>query len=83
MLNRMWNGRKNTNEGLWIEKDTRHNLPYLFKQGRCEYFNMSAPLITFKTDENMHRKTRTVYESRVKELPYWGSAKRLIRKYCE
>jgi len=81
MLDKMFNGRRYNKEDFWMAKDVRQNLPYLYKQGKCEYFNMSAPLITFKTDENMHRRTRTVYSKRVAELPYWGSAKRLIRKY--
>lgn len=81
MLSKMFNGRRYNKEDHWITKDIRQNLPYLFKQGKCEYFNMSVPLITFKTDENMHRRTRTVHESRVNELPYWGSAERLIRRY--
>jgi hypothetical protein len=83
MLNKMWDGRRYNKEDHWIAKDIRQNLPYLFKQGKCEYFNMSAPLVTFKTDENMHRRTRTVFEGRISELPYWGTAQHLIRKYCK
>jgi hypothetical protein len=82
MLSKMFDKRTYNKEAFWVEKDTRHNLPYLFRQGKCEYFNMKAPLVTFKTDENMHRKTRTVYGERTMELPYWGSASQLIRKYC-
>lgn len=82
MLSKMFDKRTHNKEDFWAAKDIRHNLPYLFRQGKCEYFNMSAPLITFKTDENMHRKTRTIYSKRITELPYWGSAHRLIRKYC-
>ncbi len=82
MLDKMFAGRRYNKEDYWIQKDIRQNLPYLFRQGKCEYFNMSVPLVTFKTDENMHRKTRTVFSGRTTSLPYWGTADRLIRRYC-
>jgi len=71
------------NTGDFWSPDIKHNLPYLFKQGKCEYFTMKSPLVTFKTDNNMHRKTRTSYRLRTEELEPWGSALRLVRKYCK
>lgn len=82
VLESMYDKRTQNKDDYWAASDIRHNLPYLFKQGRCEYFTMTAPLVTFKTDNAMHRKTRTSYRLRTTELPPWGSAVDLIRKYC-
>jgi hypothetical protein len=82
ILESMFNKRIYDKEDFWAKADKRHNLPYLFKQGKCEHVTLPSPLITFKTDENMHRKTRTSMRLRTDVLPPWGSALGLIRKYC-
>lgn len=50
---------------------------------RKDGFEMGAPAVTFKTDQNMHRRTPHDVNSKTREIPYWGKAKDLIRKYCD
>ncbi len=54
---------------------------YLLAHGAHEKFRMSIPVVTFKTDRNMHRKTPIVRSRRVETLPYWGRSRDLVRKY--
>lgn len=44
-------------------------------------FTMSIPVITFKTENNMHRKTPFSRSSGTRTLPYWGDSIELLRKY--
>lgn len=54
---------------------------YLLSHGTHEKFHLSVPLVTFKTDRNMHRKTPIVRSRRIGTLPYWGKSRDLVRKY--
>jgi hypothetical protein len=65
----------------WAREEVRDNLKTLWKHGTREYFYPKDPVITFKTDANMHRKTPFRRGRCVSELPGAGSAERLIRKY--
>jgi hypothetical protein len=49
---------------------------------RKDIFTLPAAVVTFKTDENLHRKTPHDVNSKVRELPHWGSAVEMLRKYC-
>jgi len=48
-------------------------LPYMFKLGPAIPFVVPAPVITFKTDAQLHRRTPHELESRTSDLPYWGN----------
>lgn len=58
------------------------HLPDLLTGYNIEHFDMDIPAVTFKTDENMHRKSTHLKANALRELPYWGSSLNLIRKYC-
>jgi hypothetical protein len=57
-------------DGLWL----------LDKQRR-EFFQMETPVVTFKTDRNMHKKTPHRVEDRLKDLPGHGDVHGLIGRY--
>ena len=44
-------------------------------------FKLNVPVITFKTDQNMHRKTPFSRSSGTRTLPYWGSSSELVQRY--
>lgn len=46
-----------------------------------EYFTLSQPIVTIKTDENIHRKTPHDVESRTRSIPYWGDSGKLLSAY--
>jgi len=75
-LEQVFNGKE-----MWVQADTKNNLRHLYDLGRSEYFSMSTPLVSFKTDNNMHRKTPHSRKSKVNELPSIGTVSSLIRKY--
>jgi hypothetical protein len=50
------------------------------KQG---YFHTEVPLVTFKTRNGMHWKSKYVRRGSRKELPQWGSVTDLVKKFCE
>ena len=53
----------------------------IFKRCPIQYYTMSIPSVTFKTDNNMHRRTVVKYDERWTELPHWGTVTYLLRKY--
>jgi hypothetical protein len=55
----------------------------LYGLGTRVDFNLSVPIITFKTSNAMHLKTPCSIHHPIAELPYWGSASQLARKYSE
>jgi len=57
--------------------------PYLLTKIRKSEFNVSIPVITFKTDENMHRGTPHQSSSKCRELPFIGSANALRKRYTK
>lgn len=66
---------------MWVTKETRGHFPkYLHGHEKSSYFYPSFPIVTFKTDSNMHRKTPHKGNG-VNELPGWGSSNDLIRRY--
>ncbi|WP_370574773.1 hypothetical protein [Methanomethylovorans sp.] len=68
--------------GKWHDPTQPDLSSIMYKLGKREDFEMSIPIITFKTDNNMHRKTPYSRSSGTKELPYWGMAGDLVRRYC-
>jgi len=78
-MNEMFNGRDK-----WIKQDIarrRGSLKYLYTHGKSMEFQLPIPVITFKTPNNMHRRTPHSDKQGVRELPYWGKAIDLIRRY--
>lgn len=55
---------------------------YLTKELKHEQFNTKDSVVSFKTDENMHRKTAYRSATKTRKIPHWGSSADLIRKYC-
>lgn len=55
--------------------------PYLLNVINHERFLIDKPTVTFKTDQNMHRRTPHDVDSYRKDLPYWGNIYDLIGKY--
>ena len=45
------------------------------------FFHNSIPIITFKTDNNMHRKAPVLKSTQCRELFPWGYANDLIKEY--
>lgn len=75
-LKEMFSGKEE-----WAKIEIPHSLKYLHKHGKRLYFNTQIPTITFKTDNNMHRKTTFIHSIKLTELPGWGTAHDLLRKY--
>lgn len=70
--------------GMWRkEPEPRGSIPLLFKDVNPEHFTTSVPSVTFKTEEDMHRRTFFKKGSIVRDIPYWGNSQELIRKYCQ
>jgi len=56
-------------------------LPYMFKLGPREAFTVPVPVITFKTDAQLHRRTPHDLESRTTDLPHWGNIHDLEHRF--
>lgn len=56
--------------------------PYLLKKINHTRFLLDTPAVTFKTDNNMHRRTPHNQQNKLKELPGLGNVYDIIRKYC-
>jgi hypothetical protein len=70
----------------WGEKGDYEGIitPHLSNFGDCSIFHNAIPVITFKTDNNLHRKSPYDRSSGRTVVPYWGTCYSLIRKYlCE
>jgi hypothetical protein len=69
--------------GKWGENQADgKKFPYLLRRipKRDTIYNR-VPTVTFKTDENMHRGTPMIPESKCQELPYLGNVYDLVKKY--
>lgn len=58
------------------------HLPDLFTGYNIKKFKMKIPAVTFKTDQNMHRKSTHLRDGATRNLIYWGDSVKLIRRYC-
>ena len=56
--------------------------PYLLDRRAIKSRHFDAPVLTFKTDQNMHRRTPHKTESKTRELQPWGKASDIIGEYC-
>ena len=67
---------------MWKEKGSDNRLiPHLLKVGKTKTFKLDIPVVTFKTDRNMHLRTPHEYKKRTESIHYWGNAHDLRRKY--
>ncbi|MHC4620778.1 MAG: hypothetical protein ACYTEQ_23785 [Planctomycetota bacterium] len=57
------------------------HFPYLLSLTGRDYFVMDTAVVTIKTDQNMHRTTPHLPESKTRELPFWGDSKELLGRY--
>lgn len=64
-----------------MEKANGETIPYLLHKIKYVVDYIDKPIITIKTDNNMHRRTPHLPESKCTELPYWGNAHELADKY--
>ena len=67
--------------GEWqYELESRSEAKYIFKRCNTEPFHNDSPIVTFKTGNSLHFASPTSKIDKY-EIPYWGSAKELRRKY--
>lgn len=59
--------------------DTNHQ-PFLVYKKKIEFFNVNYPVVSFKTEDNMHRKTPHNQHSYCTSLPHWGDAHMLTKR---
>lgn len=70
--------------GYWGTLDADGlRLPYLFNRRhvRTGSFELPAPIVTFKTDRQLHRRTPLDPASKVYEIPGFGTARDIVRAY--
>jgi hypothetical protein len=60
--------------------DVNHQ-PMLVHRKKIEFFTVSYPVVSFKTDQNMHRKSPHNTRSYCLDLPHWGNVHQLIKDY--
>lgn len=65
----------------WGMKDASELPEYLVKRDNRDRFTMKTPAITFKTDQQMHRRTPHDTDSKTRYLEPYGHAKDIINKY--
>ena len=69
-------------DGYWgPAKANGDGWPYLLDSRAIQSRRFDAPVLTFKTDENMHRRSPYDIDSRTRELPPWGKSHDMIEKY--
>ena len=62
------------NRGLWRESlETGREVPYTFRHGNWKTFTLKVPIISIKTENQMHKWHG--HNEVVDELPYWGKPK--------
>lgn len=67
--------------GMWNnEVETKEKAPITFQRGEYLQFHTTVPVITFKTENNMHSKSPFDRKSRTGSLPYWGGIKDLYKE---
>lgn len=70
-------------EGQWKREPELHgSIPLLFKDATLDHFTTSVPSVTFKSDQDMHRRTSYKRGSITNDIPYWGNSIDLIKRYC-
>ena len=61
--------------------DSNGSPPYFLRLVNKSYFELPVPVVTIKTDNQLHRRTPHNSKSRCKEIPYWGNIYNLMEKY--
>lgn len=70
----------------WVsypENDVNREIPHLLHLCKQTKVFFDTASVTFKTDNNMHRKTPHSINGKTRQLPHWGTSKDLINKYCK
>jgi hypothetical protein len=57
--------------------------PYIFNLIPRQFFTVRQPIVSIKTDQNMHRKTVFKRDSCTRDLPFRGPADQLLRRLNE
>jgi hypothetical protein len=69
------------NRGKWqATLETGREVPYTFRHGNWEPFELSVPVINIKTDNQMHQNHGC--DGIVSELPYWGKPEEVTRLFA-
>ena len=70
-------------ESLWSHPTaTGPPLPNFYDPAPLQPLHTEAPLVTFKTEANMHRKTARISRRAFDTIPFWGNVRDLIAQYC-
>ena len=64
-----------------LQTEPRHYPIVIKRRSLQEVFSTSAPVVTIKTDRQMHRKHPFSKRNFTRSLPYWGTAQDLWRQY--
>ena len=68
---------------LWSDPEaTGHRLPNFYEPAPVHPLHTETPLVTFKTEQNMHRKTAHLRSQSYDTIPGWGPVRALIDQYC-
>jgi hypothetical protein len=70
-------------QSKWVDSPGRDvvRLPFLFNMSKMVEFNLPAPIVSFRTANQLHRATPWKVGSELRELPHWGAATDLIDQY--
>jgi hypothetical protein len=69
-------------ESLWSHPTaTGPPLPNFYEPAPLQPLHTEAPLVTFKTEANMHRKTARISRRAFDTIPFWGNVRDLIAQY--
>jgi len=74
----------------WLERmyrglpqwNTADDFIWLLRHCTKDTATLNCPVVTIKTDHNMHRKTPHSVHHYEMSLPYWGSASDVLARYC-
>ena len=56
--------------------------PYLLNRRAIKSRYFDAHVLSFKTDQNMHRRTPHKVDSKTRDMQPWGKAADMIERYC-
>jgi hypothetical protein len=71
----MWNPDDSNGRAFWWLTGDRE-----YCKVKRDYFTLPNPVVTFKTDQGLHRVTPHDANSSALELPFWGDCHELIRR---
>lgn len=81
-LDEILNGRDLWKAGI---EPPEKMLKYLFDGRNVKLYRNPIPVVTFRTDNGMHQHIHDDHPSGINEIPFWGKASDLMRRYglCE